>query len=72
MTMNSVDNMKRIATAEWIHTVIDSCKTEEHFDSAWNLIRNFKRISPDESSLVGMLIQYYTEKYNEIIENKGK
>lgn len=70
MIMNSIDNMKRVATAEWIHTVIDSCRTAEHFDSAWNLIRNFQRISPEESSLVKMLIMYYTEKYNEIIENQ--
>lgn len=60
--------IKRMKTAEWIYSVIDSCQTKDHFDSVWNLVRNFQNISSSDSIITQGLIKYYCEKYNDVIE----
>ena len=57
--------IKRLSTAEWIYSVIDSCESAEHFDAAWQLVRNFSRLSKENSLLTGDLVNYYTMKRDE-------
>jgi hypothetical protein len=57
--------IKRLSTAEWIYSVIDSCESDEHFNAAWELVRNFKKLSTENSILTGDIINYYTMKRDE-------
>ncbi len=50
---------------QFVHDIIESCKTDFHFESAGILIGLFKKKYPDESKMKGQLVDLLYDKIQE-------